>query len=255
MKPLFYLSAVTFLIQLGCNQNRIRLNSHELKRTDFMTTINNKQTDLYFLRNGNISAAITNYGGRIVSLRVPDRNGNLGDIVLGFSSINAYIKAKGKYHGALIGRVGNRIAKGKFKLGNTVYTLPLNNGPNHLHGGSGGFHNVVWDVKSVTDSSLVLGYLSKDGEMGYPGNLTVEVQYILTNMNELVIKYNAVTDKTTPVNLTNHAFFNLAGEAKGTINNHLLMINADYYTPVDSTLIPFGRKEPVEGKPFDILLF
>jgi aldose 1-epimerase len=248
---LLYLYAAMLMFQLGCNQKRTRLNSPDLRRTNFITTINNKKTDLYFLRNGNISAAITNYGGRIVSLRVPDRNGEPGDIVLGFSNINAYLKAKGKYHGALIGRVGNRVAKGTFKLEGIEYTLPLNNGPNHLHGGPGGFFNVVWDVKSVTDSSLVLTYLSKDGEMGYPGNLAVEVQYILTSMNELVIKYKATTDKATPVNLTNHAFFNLAGETKGTINNHLLTINADYYTPVDSTLIPLGQKDPVEGTPFD----
>ncbi|MBN1185385.1 MAG: galactose mutarotase [Bacteroidales bacterium] len=248
---ILYLSAAILLFQLGCDQKRTSLNNSDLRRTNFITTINNKQTDLYFLKNGNISSAITNYGGRIVSLCVPDRNGESGDIVLGFSNINTYLKATGKYHGALIGRVGNRIAKGTFKLEGVEYILPLNNGPNHLHGGPGGFHNVVWDVKSVTDSSLVLTYLSKDGEMGYPGNLAVEVQYVLTSMNELIIKYKAITDKSTPVNLTNHAFFNLTGEVKGTINNHLLTINADYYTPVDSTLIPFGRNEAVEGTPFD----
>jgi aldose 1-epimerase len=175
----------------------------------------------------------------------------MGDVVLGFSSIDGYLKAKETFHGALIGRVGNRIAKGKFTLDGQEYSLPLNNKENHLHGGPGGFHNAVWDVKAVSDSSLVLTYLSKDGEMGYPGNLNVEVQYLLNSKNELVISYKATTDKSTPVNLTNHAFFNLAGEGNGTINEHFITINADAYTPVDSTLIPLGGNEPVEGTPFD----
>lgn len=223
----------------------------ELNAEDFQASFNGKQTNLYFLNNGNISAAITNYGGRIVSLCVPGKDGELADVVHGFSSIEGYQNATEVFHGTLIGRVGNRIAGGKFELDGETYNLPLNNGPNHLHGGPGGFHNVVWDVKAVTDSSLILTYVSPDGEMGYPGNLSVEVEYVLTALDELVINYKAVTDKATPVNLTNHAFFNLAGEANGTINNHLLTLNADYYTPVDSTLIPFGKNEPVEGTPFD----
>lgn len=186
-----------------------------------------------------------------MSLCVPDRKGELGDVVLGFSSIDGYLKAKEVFYGAIIGRVGNRIAKGKFMLEGKEYTLPLNNGANHLHGGPSGFHNVIWDVKAVTDSSIVLTYLSKDGEMGYPGNLNVNVQYTLTSQNEVVIDYRATTDKSTPVNLTNHAFYNLAGEANGTINNHMLVINADLYTPVDSTLIPLGENTPVDGTPFD----
>ncbi len=243
---------VAGLVQFSCVPAKVEKEScFTLKPEDFQKTINGKQTNLYFLGNADISAAITNYGGRIVGLCVPGRDGVLGDVVLGFSSIDGYLNAKEVFHGALIGRVGNRIAKGKFVLDGVEYSLPLNNGPNHLHGGPGGFHNVVWDVKSVSDSSLVLNYLSKDGEMGYPGNLNVEVQYLLNSKNELVISYNATTDKSTPVNLTNHAFFNLAGEANGTINNHLLTINADYYTPVDSTLIPLGENAPVEGTPFD----
>lgn len=222
-----------------------------LKAENFQKTINGKQTNLYFLKNGNIQAAITNYGGRIVGLCTPDKNGQMADIVLGFSSIDGYLKAKEAFHGALIGRVGNRIAKGKFTLNGKEYTLPCNNGVNHLHGGPGGFHNVVWDVKAATDSSIVLNYLSKDGEMGYPGNLNAEVQYLLNSKNELVISYKATTDKSTPVNLTNHAFWNLAGEGNGTINDHILTINANNYTPVDSTLIPLSGNEPVEGTPFD----
>lgn len=226
-------------------------NCFTLKAEDFQKTIDGKQTNLYFLKNGNIQAAITNYGGRIVGLCTPDKTGKMGDIVLGFSSIDGYMKAKEVFHGALIGRVGNRIAKGKFTLDGQEYTLPLNNGVNHLHGGPGGFHNVIWDVKAVTDSSVVLSYLSKDGEMGYPGNLNIEVQYLLDSKNELVISYNATTDKSTPVNLTNHAFWNLAGEGNGTINDHILTINADSYTPVDSTLIPLAGNEPVVDTPLD----
>ncbi|WP_372772516.1 aldose epimerase family protein [Mangrovibacterium sp.] len=222
-----------------------------LKVADFQKTIDGKQTSLYFLKNGNIEAAITNYGGRIVGLCTPDKNGDMGDIVLGFSSIDGYLGSKEVFHGALIGRVGNRIAKGEFMLDDKEYTLPLNDGVNHLHGGPKGFHNVVWDVKAATDSSIVLKYLSMEGEMGYPGNLSVEIQYLLDSKNELVISYRATTDKSTPVNLTNHAFWNLAGEGNGTINDHILTINSDTFTPVDSTLIPFGQNIPVEGTPFD----
>ncbi len=226
-------------------------NCFKLKAEDFQKTINGKATNLYILKNGNIQAAITNYGGRIVGLCTPDKTGKMDDIVLGFSSIDGYLKAKEVFHGALIGRVGNRIAKGKFTLDGKEYKLPLNNGVNHLHGGAGGFHSVIWDVKAVTDSSIVLTYLSKDGEMGYPGNLNVEVQYLLSSKNEVVMSYKAVTDKNTPVNLTNHAFWNLAGEGSGTINDHILTINADAYTPVDSTLIPLAGNESVERTPFD----
>jgi aldose 1-epimerase len=248
---IFVLGIVGLAFQ-NCNQQPVKeAFCADLKAEDFQTTLEGKETNLYFLQNGDIAAAITNYGGRIVSLCVPDRNGEKGDVVLGFSSISEYLDAKEAFHGALIGRVGNRIAGGKFQLEDTEYTLPLNNGPNHLHGGPGGFHNVVWDVKAATDTSLVLTYLSEDGEMGYPGNLQVEVHYVLTAENEVAISYQATTDKATPVNLTNHAFFNLAGEANGTINNHILKVNADYYTPVDSTLIPLGQNAPVEGTPFD----
>lgn len=226
-------------------------NCFTLKTEDFRKTISGKSTDLHFLKNGNIQAAITNYGCRIVGLCTPDKAGKMADVVLGFSSIDGYLNAKEVFHGALIGRVGNRIARGKFSLDGQEYTLPLNNKVNHLHGGPGGFHNVVWDIKSKTDSSIVLNYLSKDGEMGYPGNLTVEVQYLLNSKNELLITYKATTDKSTPVNLTNHAFWNLAGEGSGTINDHVLTINADAYTAVDSTLIPLGGNEPVNGTPFD----
>lgn len=243
---------LTTMILAGCSATDAKQkNCFSLKSEDFRMVVNGKETNLYFLKNGNIQMAVTNYGGRIVGLCTPDRSGKMADIVLGFSSIDGYLNTKEVFHGALIGRVGNRIAKGKFTLDGQEYTLPLNNGVNHLHGGPGGFHTIVWDVKSVRDSSIVLTYLSKDGEMGYPGNLDVEVQYLLSSKNELVINYKATTDKSTPVNLTNHAFWNLAGEGNGTINNHLLQINADAYTPVDSTLIPLGGNETVDATTFD----
>ncbi len=228
------------------NENCCNLNAE-----DFKQTVDGKATSLYFLKNGDITMAVSNYGGRIVSLCAPDKAGVMADVVLGFKSIDGYLNANEVFHGALIGRVGNRIAKGKFELNGTEYILPINNDPNHLHGGPKGFHNQVWDVKSISETSIVLTYLSKDGEMGYPGNLRVEMEYELTPDNEVVMKYNATTDKSTPVNITNHAFFNLGGEASGTINQHLLMLNADSFTPVDETLIPLGKNVAVEGTPFD----
>lgn len=222
-----------------------------LKAENFNLGAEGKQIELVVIQNGELTAAITNFGGRIVSLLAPDRQGVLGDVVLGFSSIEEYLNANEVFHGALIGRVGNRIAKGQFTLDGVEYNLPINNDPNHLHGGPNGFYNVIWDVKSTTDSSIVLAYLSKDGEMGYPGNLNVEVTYTLTQSSDLRMDYYATTDKRTPVNLTNHAFFNLAGEKYGTINKHILTINADLMTAVDSTLIPLGENVPVLGTPFD----
>lgn len=222
-----------------------------LKASDFHTEIEGKKTDLYLLKNDKIQVYITNYGGRIVNLLTPDSKGVMGDVVLGFKSIADYQKAKTPYHGCLIGRYGNRIAQGKFELDGTTYQLPINNNVNHLHGGPDGFHNQVWEVVSADENSIVMTYLSKDGEMGYPGNLSVEVTYTINDKNELRIAYKATTDKATPVNLTNHAFFNLAGEAKGSINDHLLMINANHFTPIDKSLIPLGEIRSVEGSPFD----
>ena len=221
-----------------------------LEISNFQTEIEGKKTDLYRLNNEKIEVYITNYGARIVSLLSPNRNGRMGDVVLGFKSIADYQKAKTPYHGCLIGRYGNRIGKGKFRLNGATYELPINNNENHLHGGPDGFHNQVWDVIAVNQNSIVMTYMSKDGEMGYPGNLTVEVTYAI-NGNELSIAYKANTDKATPVNLTNHAFFNLAGEARGSINDHLLMINASHFTPVDEGLIPLGEIQSVEDSPFD----
>ncbi|RYY54476.1 MAG: galactose mutarotase [Chitinophagaceae bacterium] len=219
-------------------------------RKAFESFVDNKNTRLFILENKNgMKAAITNYGGRLVSLLAPDKNGKLVDVIIGFDSLAGYRNSTEPYFGATIGRYGNRIAKGKFTLDGKQYTLATNNGINSLHGGKKGFQYQVFDATQVSDSALELRYLSKDMEEGYPGNLQVKVTYTLTSNNDLQLDYEATTDKRTPVNLTNHAFFNLNGS--GTINNHVLMINADNFTPVDSTLIPLGRNEPVANTPFD----
>jgi aldose 1-epimerase len=218
----------------------------------FHEVIDGKNVDLYVIKNqNNMQAAITNYGGRLVSLLVPDKDGNLKDVVIGFDSAVQYKKSTEPYFGATIGRYGNRIAKGKFTLDGKDYSLFTNNGINTLHGGKKGFQHVVWDATPIGDSALQLTYLSKDGEENFPGNLNVKVVYTLTANNGLQIEYTATTDKRTVVNLTNHAFFNLNGEGSGTILNHVLQIDADKYTPVDSTLIPTGKLEAVLNTPFD----
>ncbi|MER3465192.1 MAG: galactose-1-epimerase [Chitinophagaceae bacterium] len=220
-------------------------------RADYQRTIDGKQTDLYILKNNqNITVAITNYGGRIVSILVNDKSKTQRDVVVGFGSVDGFIQSSEPYYGALIGRYGNRIAKGKFSLNGEEYCLHLNNGKNSLHGGVKGFQYVVWDVKEVSENCIKLHYLSVDGEEGFPGNLDVHVTYSLNDKNELLMTYEATTDKATVLNLTNHAYFNLNGQGSGTIEEHILMINAEQYTPVDETLIPTGI-ESVKGTPFD----
>ncbi|MEP6513353.1 MAG: aldose epimerase family protein [Parafilimonas sp.] len=218
---------------------------------NFQSTIDGKPTGLYVLKNENMQVAVTNYGARVISIIVPDKNGNLTDVAVGYNAVQPYTEGGDTYFGAIVGRYGNRIAKGKFKLDGKEYTLATNNGANHLHGGNKGFSRVVWDAQQQNDSTLLLSYLSKDGEEGYPGNLNAKVIYTLTGDNQLKIDYEVTTDKPTVLNLTNHTYFNLNGQGSGTINNHLMMINADKYTPVDSTLIPTGSIEAVEGTPFD----
>lgn len=212
--------------------------------------ISGQPVDIFTLRNANgIEIKATNYGGIITSIVVPDRNGRPGDIVLGFDDLQAYVKDS-PYFGAIVGRYGNRIAKGHFTLDGHTYTLAVNNGPNHLHGGLKGFDKVIWHAEPLAGSTgLVLSRRSPDGEEGYPGNLDVRVTYRLTDDNRLVIDYHATTDKATPVNLTQHSYFNLAGE--GDVLGHELTIDADRYTPVDANLIPTGELAPVEGTPFD----
>lgn len=218
----------------------------------FKGDVEGKAVALYVLKNKNgAQVAITNYGGRIVSLLVPDKNHHFIDVVLGYDKLKSYQKKGEPFFGALIGRYGNRIAKGKFTLDGKTYQLQLNDGVNTLHGGTDGFYRKVWDARKINDQMLELAYFSKDGEAGYPGNLSVKVTYELTGDNELKISYAATTDKNTIVNLTNHAYFNLNGAGDSTITDHLLMINADGFTPVDATLIPTGKIEKVAGTPFD----
>lgn len=195
---------------------------------------------------------VTNYGGKIMSLMVPDKEGKLDDIVLGYDSLSQYPSGN-PYFGALIGRYGNRIAKGNFVLDNKPYQLALNNGANALHGGPHGFHQVLWQAEPIGKNKIELHYLSKDGEEGYPGNLSVKVTYTLTDENELMIDYEATTDRETIVNLTHHSFFNLAGAGNNSILNHELLINASSFCPVDTTLIPTGELKNVNGTPFDFL--
>lgn len=218
----------------------------------FEKTIDGKQIHLYVLKNKNgMEAAITNYGGRLAGLLVPNGGGHMVDVVVGCGSIDGYIKAGGSYYGATIGRYGNRIAKGHFTLDGKDYSLFLSNRPNSLHGGKEGFDKKVWDAKKIDGQTLELTYVSPDMEEGYPGTLNVKVVYKLTNDNALKISYQATTDKTTIVNLTNHSYFNLNGEGNGTILNHTVQLDADNFTPVDPTLIPNGKIEPVKGTPFD----
>ena len=209
--------------------------------------------DLYTLTNRNgLKVTITNYGGRVVSLLVPDRRGKVADVVLGFDDLTGYL-APNPYFGALVGRYANRIANGEFRLYGVEYHVPKNDGPNALHGGILGFDKRVWTARDVSkqNPSLELTYLSKDGEEGYPGNLSVKVIYTVTDSNELQIDYTAITDKDTVLNLTNHSYFNLAGQGNGDILSHQLTINADRFTPINSTLIPTGELRPVDGTPFD----
>lgn len=226
-----------------------------LKKADFDTVINGKKVGLYFIKSGELSVAFTNYGARIIGLWVPDQNGKITDVVVGLNSAKAYKASTEPYFGATIGRVGNRIAKGTFSLDGKTYHVPLNNGINSLHGGTNGYQYVVWDVTQPNDKTLVFNYKSPDGEEGYPGNLNVKVTYSLDNSGSLKMEYEATTDKTTLVNLTNHAFFNLNGEGSGTILNHNVLINADRYTPVDEGLIPLGELDTVKGTPFDFTTF
>ena len=203
--------------------------------------------EIYTLSDRNIQARIMTYGGILVSLSTPDRSGKMDDIVLGFDSLDNYV-SKNTFFGALVGRYANRIAKGRFTLEGATYSLPLNNGPNTLHGGKG-FDKVVWKAKTI-NNGVELTHLSPDGDQGFPGNLAVTVRYTLVG-NALRIEYAATTDKPTVVNLTNHSYFNLAGQGNGDILKQVMQINASHYTPADSTLIPTGEIAPVEGTPFD----
>lgn len=254
MKKIYYSCLCILLIAaVACNNN----DGSVAIKTGISKTVwgeaDGQKVFLYTLRNkNNVEIKISNYGGTITSWKVPNKDSGSSDIVLGFDSLAGYL-AKPPYFGATVGRYGNRIANGKFKIGDNIYTLATNNGKNHLHGGIKGFDKVVWNADEIIDSvpSLTLHYLSKDGEEGYPGNLNVTVQFTLNDDNELTIDYKATTDKATPVNLTNHSYFNLTGDVSNTILNELLMIDADNYTPVDTSLIPTGEIKNVKATAFD----
>lgn len=231
--------------------NQDTVSAGQISDAAFDKMVDGKQVKLYHLKKGNLQVAITNYGAKIVSLLAPDKQGQLADVELGYDNIDQYVNTKERYYGGIVGRYGNRIAKGKFKVDGKEYSLATNNGVNHLHGGKKGFNDVVWDAEQPDDHTLKLHYLSKDGEEGYPGNLDITLTYQLTDSNEVKIDYTATTDKPTVVNLTNHSFFNLHGAGNGDINDHVMYINADKFTPVDSTLIPTGKLEPVKGTPMD----
>jgi len=223
-----------------------------LKLSDFKKVIEGKETWLCALKNSHgAEVTVLNYGAKIVSIMIPDKDGKLTDIVTGHDSIDDYLTSEEPYFGAVCGRYANRIANGKFDLDGVSYQLPVNNGPNSLHGGIKGFNAVVWDMKQIDNKTVELQYAAADGEEGYPGKLDVKVTYKFTDDNELVITYRAVTDKPTVLNLTNHSYFNLSGAGDPTVGDHILAIFADAYLPTDETSIPLGEPAAVEGTPMD----
>jgi len=243
MKWIFLLAGMAVLFYCSVKKNHNEMDHPSTAHVDTLKS--------YVLTNAQgMKMEVTNFGGKIVSLFAPDKKGKMDDAVLGYDSLKQYLNGN-LYFGAMIGRYGNRIAKGKFSLNGKDYQLALNNGANALHGGPGGFHNVYWKVVPFNNNSLRLTYHSKNGEEGYPGNLDVVVTYSLTDKNEVVIDYEATTDQETVINLTHHSFFNLAGAGHGDILNHELTIHADEFNPVDSGLIPTGELKKVKGTPFD----
>jgi len=272
MKKNFYLPAAAICFALlmvifgGCcgktDTNQGKESKMGITKIFFGKTETGQAVDLYTLTNGKgMTVKITNYGGIVTSLTAPDKNGKFNDVVLGFAALEKYL-AGHPYFGAIVGRYGNRIAKGKFTLNGVEYKLAVNNGENHLHGGIKGFDKAVWqaeEIKKENEVGLRLRYLSKDGEEGYPGNLSAVVTYTLTGYNELKIQYEAETDKPTPVNLTHHSYFNLEGAdsigsgGSGGILGHLLTIHADRFTPVDQGLIPTGQLKNVKDTPMDFI--
>ena len=246
MMPLLLLCLIMYVTSMEAKTN--------VSKQAFGKMPDGTAVDVYTLTEGPVEAKIITYGGIVVSLKVPDKSGKSDDVVLGFDSLDDYVKisnapAGNPFFGAIIGRYANRIAKGKFTLDGKQYSVPINNPPNSLHGGPHGFNNAVWKAKEIPNG-VELTYVSKDGEAGYPGNLTATVRYTLAN-SALRIDYSATTDKDTVVNLTNHSYFNLAGQGHGDILNHMLTLHGSRFTPVDSTLIPTGELRPVANTPFD----
>ena len=254
MKTLGVKLILISILFFQCSTNKNFMNQLKIEKKEFGTTEDNVTVYQFVLSNENgMEVSIINYGGIITSLKAKDRHEKYQDIVLGFNSLAPY-EDENPYFGALIGRYGNRIAKGAFRLDDKTYNLDINNAPNHLHGGLKGFHKVVWNPKEIindTNVSLELTYLSKHMEEGYPGNLDVKVTYTLNNKDELHVLYEAETDKKTIINLTQHSYFNLSGDFSEDILNHEIKINADAFLPVDETLIPTGEIRSVEGSPFD----
>ena len=257
MKKLFPLTILSIiLLSFGCQSGTDETEGSQefdyeylVQAENFDTTLNGKQVKLYTLQNDEMLVKMTNFGAVIVQILVPDKEGNIDDVTLGYPDIEGYINDQMSL-GCTVGRYANRIDEGQFTLNGKTYQLPINNGPNSLHGGPEGFHSVVWDAEQK-DNSIVFNYTSPHMEMGYPGELQVTVTYSLTDDNEILIDYEATTNDSTYVNLTNHAYFNLLGEAVAPILDHKIQILADYITPVDSTLIPTGEFMPVEDTPFD----
>lgn len=252
-KILCTLAAATLLVGCGGNAQKAEQSALNLmKAEDFAATIDGKQVGLYTLTNGTITMQVTNFGGRVVSLWTPDRDGNMEDIVLGYDKLDRYVNNTGeRFLGAPVGRVANRINKGEFELDGVKYNVPQNSNGHALHGGNKGIDMVVWDVEYVADNAITLVLHSKDGEDGFPGNLDITMTYTLTPENEFEVTYHAKTDKKTVVNLSHHSFFNLKGEGNGTIEDHILIIKADKITPTDAGLIPTGELLAVDGTPFD----
>ena len=254
----FVLIIISFFFLGNCknpkNDNKMRKNKVSITKSFYGKTKDNKKVDLYSFKNENgMQVDIINYGGIITSIKVPDKNGETEDIVLGYNKLEDYIN-ENPYFGSIIGRYGNRIAKGKFNLNGNQYTLATNNDENHLHGGNIGFDKVIWEAETKINSnssSLILKYLSRDMEEGYPGNLYTTVTYKITNDNSVEIKYEAQTDKTTVINLTQHSYFNLSGDFNQSILNHKVKINANQFLPVNKSLIPTGNKLNVSMTPFD----
>lgn len=253
MTKVITLSAGLMLFLSACTGGRIQEKTTDsgLKKADFQTEVNGKKTDLFVLKNQQgMEVCITNFGGRIVSVMVPDKEGNMRDVVLGFDSIQDYMKYPSDF-GASIGRYANRINKGQITIDGVTFQLPQNNFGHCLHGGPKGFQYQIFNVDSISTQTLILSYLAKNGEEGFPGNLTCQITFCLTDNNAIDIRYSAETDRTTVVNMTNHSYFNLDGDPAQSNTNYLLTINADYYTPIDSTFMTTGEIAKVEGTDMD----
>ena len=245
----FFVIAVTTMAMAACSH---RSDVKLFPVSDFQTVVDGNEVSIYTLKNADLTMQVTNFGARVVSLWTPDRDGNYEDVVLGYNNIESYVNNTGeRFLGAVVGPYANRIAGGTYSIDGEVYNFPQNNNGQTLHGGLKGLDMVVWDVKDVNDTSIVLNYLHADGQDGHPGNLDIEMIYTLTKDNEFKVEYLAGTDKATHVNISHHSFFNLKGEGNGTINDHVLFINASHTTPVNSVLIPSGEVADVTGTPFD----